>query len=306
MNDDISDEATGLAGRITLYYELAPTGDVHAGLLRTLLWLDTLRGKLSARGRNVQAVLRINDRTAISPANANLRSPEKWYRHCDDVGFRDTGLSFLDFFNQRIASVLSAMSLKHVRVLRVSDLMRRTAFRRRLWRVIRQESVVRSVLRVPQSREIVFPYSGDPRRKFTSRFIWIGDLPFCYDVVERTFTAVDEDLNGGFVQFRLESALTWAYFDRCIDFHGDDHAAAFRSSRRLLLTVRPQADVREALVNTIIADDAGVLRKSKANFTPVLDLIELFSAESVRTALLSFKRRSQISEKAILARLKAG
>ena len=57
--------------RVTMYYSLAPSGSLHLGNLRVLVFMDYVLSLLKSKGYDAESVLEIGDREVLNKTRDN-------------------------------------------------------------------------------------------------------------------------------------------------------------------------------------------------------------------------------------------
>lgn len=261
------------ATQIVLCYELAPTGRIHPGIVRTLLYADTLRKLLEADGCASRLVVRVNDRAGSKdrPSSSELGVVLAGPLPAKGV----SGVSALEQLLKELSACSRHFGVHIDQIDLVSKLYASDTFRRLTREVIKNAAAVRHLLSKYQTTPpVLFRPLCAACRHMYSADLPTNSLDGCGTYRCRrcgyvgTFSAEESD---GLFAFKLESALMWEYYQADVDLHGQDHIEAFESSCAIatLLSWRVPFAGR---VNLTFNSAGKKLSKSRDNFVPVVEL----------------------------------
>ncbi len=295
-----------------LYYELAPTGSFHPGLLRTSLQIQSLKDSLNKAGLAARCVLRLNDRYVLrsidysTEVGGHLMIPLTMVP--SPIGGHD---NFCQWSINDICAALEACDCKFDEVRYVSELYDSQEFKDLAAdALLEKDSLLRYIGDHQQSRPSFFspvcPRCSRMYAGFTESMSGQGvgiyrcsacELRFRFDVLK----------SPGLINFKIETALTWRILGVSVDVHGTDQRAAARVSAGVYkILFQDEAPLRHC-VNCVLGSDGKIMHKSRRNFRPVLsyspeertELIRVLGLLPVNSlvAMESIERRMRASAK---------
>lgn len=268
-------------------YELAPTGRVHAGIVRTLLYAEKLRRELAAMGKTGRMVLRVNDRAAekgTGDKTVGDGAALAAFLPARGVPARSALEQLLE--ELEVCSKRFGTAIDHVEF--VSTVYTNPRFRTLLSRCLTRANDIRQQLARHQASDVVLfrPLCARCRRMYCA--VVTGEASSgrgVYVCRKCGYSELfDAGLSEGLLAFKLESAVMWEYFHAEVDLHGQDHIEAYEASAALATTLglrRPLA----GRVNLTFNSQSQKVSKSDNNFVPVVDLDQRQTAELRRLIL---------------------
>lgn len=260
--------------RVVLSYELAPTGRVHAGIVRTLLYADSIRQEFKAAGCSTDFILRIND----VAAEKSLKTDQNPNGAGIAARMRDRDnpeITAMERLQMDLGDTLAAFNIDVSRIERVSDIYLNPRFHSILEAIAHQAPRVRAILTRDISKEatLFHPVCANCSRLYgASLETGFAALSGSYRCRNCNFEGVfDARTSRGLLAFKVESAAMWSYLEADIDLHGQDHIEAYETS----VKIAAQLSTRIAIpgrVNLTFNSMGEKVSKSRNNFVPVTEL----------------------------------
>lgn len=280
-----------------LFYELAATGLVHAGILRTLLRIDSVRAELVKRGLKARFVFGLSDRAALKSTNY-LDKPRPFLgRQLKDVPSPEpTAESYFDWSCLDIRKTVSDYDI------RVDEFLSDDAFYqseryRSLTReaLLKKREVIETLAKFQKEPRLFQPLCSNCRKMYCCAVSDITpDGEGWYHCHNCEFSsAFSIYTNGGLLSFKLELAIKWEWLGVDMHFTGIDHLPAIQSSREVSAVLFRERPIHFYLLNLTSQGEGGVMHKSLRNFTPVTHLSAAEKRE-LRRRLISTPDRSQL------------
>ncbi len=260
--------------QVILCYELAPTGRIHAGIVRTLLYADTLRNLLAQTGSSSRLIIRVNDRagnkerpSSSTGAGASLAAsmPAKG----------GIGTSALEQLLTELSTCAAHFGVQIDQVDLVSTVYANERFRGLARKLIGQAAAIRNALSRCQTTSVVLfrPLCA------VCRCMYSAELPAASWDGHGTYNCLRCSHSGSFsaesseglFAFKLESALMWEYYRADVDLHGQDHVEAFQTSSAITTLMSWHVPLA-GRVNLTFNTDGQKLSKSRDNFVPIVEL----------------------------------
>ncbi|MET0869230.1 MAG: hypothetical protein ABWY35_14090, partial [Pseudorhodoplanes sp.] len=147
----LTDRCAG-RGRCRIYFDLAPSGNVHPGILRALLYARQLSAQLGQAGIRTETLIRVNDRApvrgSLSAERRGAQPNRRWRDFHDPVD----GRSWPALFCEELEAILRALGFE-AQVLEATSLYRDPAFQELAWKIINLHRFF------PQMQQTVYPVS---------------------------------------------------------------------------------------------------------------------------------------------------
>jgi lysyl-tRNA synthetase class I len=260
-----------------LYYELAPTGLVHSGILRTLIRLNTLRNLLIERGLNVVSVLRLNDRYVLK-SSRHLLNPSP-HINSQLINVPSPEPSFSSYFDWSKADIQKAIKMFGITIdkfLLVSGMYQSNEFKGLIKEVLLKKTEVLRIISDSQKAptSIFHPLCTNCQKMYYDE---VSDISLngkgeyvCKNCGHKSQFSVYE--NQGLLAFKIEIALTWKFLGVSMDFHGLNHVGATECAEKIYTLLFRMSPPLSYVVNLTIGADHKVVRKSLGNFIPVTGL----------------------------------
>lgn len=291
------------ASEINIYYELAPTGLVHLGILRTMLRMNEIRHLLIQEGLNPKTILRINDRYVFHQ-NLNLQDANSFegvklgHIHSPSSKYEN----FLEWSVDDIKKVIDIFDIKIDRLFYIDDLYKSPKFQELIWSSFDQRNFIEKIIRMSAKKPKDFFHpacDGCGRMYFTSlnivKNICKYSCSFCgYN------GNISPDINGGLVTFKWETALTWKYCNIHVDIHGANHQRAAITSLRIFTELFNSHPPSFYELNLTLGNDGKAMSKSKANFIPVSKLAKMYGVKKVKDFLKGADDKILLKESKLL------
>lgn len=259
--------------RPTLGLELAPSGRVHPGIVRTLLYAKAVQDCLASHDKQADILIRVNDLAAI-------RDGERGARALGRPLIMDATTAIgQDPLQQLLADLdccQATFSIRISRIVRSSECYDDQAFRSLL---------VKSLAQAPTIEEVLRRRQRHPGPLFTPlctacRHLYSVDL-LPADAGHGWYRCRNCGAEGGYdvatsaglVGFKLESALIWRYLDISADVHGQDHVEAYDVAAELSRVIHGAPPVA-GRVNSTFNNAGEKVSKSRRNFLPVAEMDE--------------------------------
>ena len=271
------------AGTCRIYYDLAPSGSVHQGILRTLLYAQQLSVELRDAGIRCELTIRINDRAPVRGGpSADERHADigRRWRDCSDP---HSGRSWPELFREEIEAILAALNFK-ARVLDASAIYTDAAFQDFAWSITARHRFF------PGMDGVVHPVSAETgRRILWSDVFWSDDRLMARDPDQPSPVFVSRDFGGGLIGYRLETALMWRHFGFDLDLHAANQSFNYRGSVQISQTLFGSHAVSPRL-GIVLGEDGKMMSKSRCNFVPVVDTLRDDGAFDALAAGLSAQK----------------
>lgn len=268
-----------VGGRYVIFYELAPTGMVHVGVLRTLIRMKQLRTALLESGEQVVSILRVNDRAALRCADSHSHSHD--YRGFPLTRVPSPIPGHESYYHWSVADILRVLDLYSIpfdRVCTMTDVCEIDAFRQgvslALQRLDEVLDRVSDSQRVPP--EFFRPSCDSCGRTYYAKVLTL-DSSGCGMYVcsvcgyEGTFSVFE---NRGLITFKIEMALTWKALDVSFDCHGVNHYEAVNTSRTMYRALGFGEPPGTCMVNITLGPDGKMVSKSRGNSKAVSQMTD--------------------------------
>ncbi|HHT9106173.1 MAG TPA: hypothetical protein ACFYD7_09905 [Candidatus Wujingus californicus] len=265
-----------------LYYEFAPTGLLHAGILRTMLRVEKTRSLAIQKGLAVKAILGIGDRTALKK---QLHFPN-FEKHINsqlvDIPNPVTNIgTYYDYFCEDIYRTVKKYNIHFDQYIRIGELYESDTLRDVLDKIFGQQSNILSILANSQRNPptIFFPKCEKCGKMYYSRVqSFDQDGQSKYVCNNCNYNGICSILkNRGAFTFKLEMAIIWRLLGVDFQFAGQDHYEAIMVAQKIYNILFGNLQVIPYIVNLTITDGKNVARKSLGNFRPVSNLNPLES-----------------------------
>lgn len=260
-----------------LFYELAPTGLVHAGLLRTLLRAHQVKMELTRSDLRARFILGLSDRAALKASNY-LPNPEP-YLGCQLKNVPSPEPTARSYFDWSCSDILRAVDEYEISVddFLYDDTFYCSAEYRRLTAevLLMKCEVVRALARSQRTAPRIFqPVCSNCGKMYRSVVSDIGPdgegWYRCHNCgFESGFSIYS---NGGLLSFKLELAVKWNWLKVDLHFTGVDHFPAVQSGKMVSEIVFHSAKTNFYFLNLTIQGNRGVVHKSLGNFSRVTGL----------------------------------
>lgn len=257
-------------------YELAPTGRVHAGIVRTLLYAEDIRRRAATNAKTCHLVLRLNDRAAQK--GTRVDSLMVGAEIAANMPARtSTSLTAIQQLREDIDVCATRFGVRIEQIQLVSTLYKDPKFLGIVNHALERAEDIRRELCHRQTAPVTLfhPLCGRCQRMYCAvptLESWVGKGVYrCRACGHRdVFNATSSE---GLLAFKLESSMMWEYFDAKVDLHGQDHIEAFDASAALssMLSYRTPLLGR---TNLTFNSAGKKVSKSADNFVPVAELNE--------------------------------
>jgi len=257
-----------------LYYELAPTGNVHPGILRTFIRMNAVRNLLINEGAKVSSLLRINDRYILK----SIKYPPNISKYIDNQlkdapspveGFRN----FFEWSKTDIENVIKLFDIKIDTTYLVSEMYKSEKFKKLIEKVILKKKKILEILSESQKSEpqIFHPICSNCKKMYhltVSELNSRGEGRYiCKNCGNQSKFSVYK--NPGLLAFKIETALTWKFFNISMDFHGLNHVEAVKCSKKIFKELFDSEPPLSYVVNLTLGRDHKMASKSHCNFKPI-------------------------------------
>jgi lysyl-tRNA synthetase class I len=252
-------------GRCRVYFDLAPSGRVHPGILRALLYARQLSGELAQAGIGCEILIRVNDRApvrgGVSAERRNAQPGRRWRDFSDPA----TGKAYPELFRDELDAILRAIGVD-ARVLDASTIYNDPAFQNLAWEIVDRHRFF------PQMRQTVYPVSRATGRMYVTETIWRDGRLTALCLESRQSQIVARDFDGGLIGYRLENALMWRHFGIDLDLHAANQSFNYHGSAQISHALFGAIAVPPRL-GIVLGDDGKMVSKSRCNFLPVFEAI---------------------------------
>lgn len=256
-----------------LYYELAPTGYVHAGIIRTMLHLEKIKSELIKKGFNVSSMLRINDRYVLKSKNYIDKS--RFYFNTPLLYTPSPVSKYSNFLEWGISEIFSSMEkfeLKFDKIFFVSEMYESKGFKDLVDIFYLKKDKVTKYLGGGQNKikPLFHPLCEKCKKIYYAETSLINQFMngkyICkYCGCESTYLIHE---NKGLISFKIETALTWKYINADIDFHGTNHEDVAKFSEKIYEILFNDSPPLLYEINVTLGNDKKMLSKSKKKFLP--------------------------------------
>ncbi len=217
-------ERCAARGRCRVYFDLAPSGEVHPGILRALLYAQQLSGELAQAGIGCETLIRVNDRAPVraraSAERRNAQSGRRWRDFADLA----SGKTYPELFRDELDAILRAIGFD-ARVFDASSIYGDPAFQDLAWDIVDRHRFF------PQMRQTVYPVSRATGRMYVTDTIWRDGQLTALCLESRQTQIVSRDFDGGLIGYRLENALMWRHFGIDLDLHAANQSFNYQRQR---------------------------------------------------------------------------
>lgn len=263
------------SGTHNICYELAPTGALHAGIVRTLLFGQRIIRECDENGLSAKFLIRINDLAPQKPMQRTIASIQGLYSAASQPSWRKNHRSALEQLKSEIADVCHRLRLNVSEIILVSDIYRSTKFRTFLARSLEHSFAIEDKLASLKSSpvQLFFPYCPSCSRIHSSapsRHSSINSTTYKCCVCQTTYH-YNPLANKSLITFKLELALIWQSLNVSIDLHGQDHAEAFHAALTICDLCGFNVKPAPGRVNSSFNGQRKKLSKSQFNSKPVVD-----------------------------------
>lgn len=252
-------------GRCRIYFDLAPSGNIHPGILRALLYARQLSVQLAQAGIRTETLIRVNDRAptrgGVSAERRDAPSNRRW---CD---FRDpvSGRSWPALFCEELEAILHALNFD-AQVLEASHHYGDMAFQDLAWDIINRHRFI------PYMEQAIYPVSRATGRMYLTKTIWHGDRLTALCIETQQTQIVSRDFDGGLIGYRLENALIWRHFGIDLDLHAANQSFNYQASGQISNALFDTVSAAPRL-GIVLGENGKMVSKSRCNFVPVIDTI---------------------------------
>jgi len=260
-----------------LFYELAPTGLVHAGLLRTLLRVHEVKTELARLGMRARFILGLSDRAALKTTRY-LPNPEP-YIGCQLRDIPSPEPAAKSYFDWSRADILRAIDEYEIEVddFLYDDAFYCSAEFRKLTKqaLLKKQEIVRTLALSQKTAPYLFqPICSNCGKMYqcvVSEINVCGEGNYnCQNCgFESTFSIYN---NRGLLSFKLELAVKWEWLKVDMHFTGIDHLPAVQSGKMVGEVIFHSSRVNFYFLNLTVQDARGVMHKSLGNFSPITRL----------------------------------
>ena len=263
----------GTRGRCRIYFDLAPSGQVHPGILRALLYVRQLSVELSAAGIGCETLIRVNDRAPVrSGVSAERRNAQSGRRWCDFVD-PASGKTYPELFRDELDAILHAIGFD-ARVYEASAIYGDPAFQDLAWEIVDRHRFF------PQMRQTVYPVSRATGRVYVTDTVWRDDQLTALCLESRQSQIVSRDFDGGLIGYRLENALMWRHFGIDLDLHAANQSFNYQSSVQISYALFG-AIAAPPRLGIVLGDDGKMVSKSRCNFVPVIETMLKYELDAL-------------------------
>jgi len=252
-------------GVCRIYFDLAPSGNVHPGILRALLYARQLTVQLAQAGIRTETLIRVNDRapvrSGVSAQRRGASSNRRWRDFVDPV----SGRSWPTLFREELEATLYALGFD-AHVLEASSLYSDPAFQDLAWDIIDRHRFF------PQMRQTIYPVSRATGRMYVTDIIWHDGRLTALCLESRQTQIVSRDFDGGLIGYRLENALMWRHLGIDLDLHAANQSFNYSASAQISDALFGAVAAAPRL-GIVLGDDGKMVSKSRCNFVPVIDTV---------------------------------
>ena len=284
-------------GTVILYYELAPTGLVHLGVLRSLLRIKELKEYFNNRGNDIKLILRINDRY-VSKNNKNLKDSSKYEGvQLRNVPSPEAGFSsFLDWSLNDIYHIIETYDIAFDQILFVDDMYKSKQFQQLIWDTVRRYNELEKIIgeSIKQYPQLLHPLCNKCMRMYGTNIVKDNDVYLYHCTYCNNDGKINSHINDGLISFKWETALTWKFLNVSIDTHGLNHLNAAEVSKKIYQELFDIEAPQFFTINLTMGDRNSIVSKSQANFVPVSLLTRNYGKEYI------IEKLAKVNDKTLL------
>ncbi|MCI0560111.1 MAG: hypothetical protein MN733_16600 [Nitrososphaera sp.] len=276
-----------------IYYELAPTGNVHPGIVRSLLYISSIASAVEQNGIKARIVIRLNDRSAVR-VSLRSRVVTQWvgmrYADIGNCWFKE---SLYQMFCREVQEIVERLRLFGVEYITVTQIYENSQFQDLLWCNLKKVYELWSRRKV--SRQMFYPLVQATRKLYTTEIFWEGNAPIYRYLETGECGPITRSISGGLLAFKLEAALMWRHLDVDLDVHATNHLESFKVSVDLFKQLYDDAAPLAPRLGVILGSDHRMMAKSRGNFEPVIDTLATGEFENLVNTLRRRKCWKDIS-----------
>ena len=264
----------------SIYYEVAPTGRPHLGILRCLVYIRNIASAMRENGIDSHITLRMNDRSAVTPSRARgLLSYFRGYQYKDLT--RPDGKSLFECADEEFTKVARYVLGPEIAISYVSEIYSREEFIDIVWGNLEKFSSWQA------GRQLFYPKATSSSKLYDTR-TWRSGTGFEYETTDHLeWGSVNSDVNGGLYAFRVENVACWKLFSVDLDIHADNHTSVFKECAVFFAELFETEPPLASHIGLSIALDGRMCAKSEGNGLPVLDLIEKYGERAISVLALA-------------------
>ncbi|MDP1726071.1 MAG: hypothetical protein Q8M15_04765 [Bacteroidota bacterium] len=254
-----------------LYFEFAPSGFIHVGIIRVLFSMNKIKNRLKSLGIEAKLIIGIQDRYTIKSNNHFHAEEALNNKQLVDVKSPyDNTKNYLEFFTSDFINSLNKFNLTIDEIKHVSDLYKKenltTYFTGLLQKQVHAMEKIKSFQNhIPT---LYFPKCDSCGKMYESDVNEIdADYKFSYKCKNCGNESTSSLLqNNGAFTFKIEAAIKFSIFNIDIQFAGLDHYDALKVSSEInqLIFGKP-FDKQFYIVNMVLNNFGEVIHKSKGN-----------------------------------------
>ncbi|MEM7492872.1 MAG: hypothetical protein AAF296_05780 [Pseudomonadota bacterium] len=232
--------------------ELSPTGSLHAGTLRLLIFAEEVREHARVTyGISVEHVIRINDLAPEKQTSEPLSHGRKIAAHHVE---ERASANRLETLEEELRMLYEATGWPLPSLIRVSEIYQQDLFRSLIRDCASRSDLIISILSnyKKSSVGLVYPICtscdriqyGFPKYLDSSGAEWV--CPDCS--APNTFSC---SKSPKILTFKVEQALAWQILGASVDLHGQDHIEAFNASLEIATALELKFLPSAARVNLV-------------------------------------------------------
>ncbi|GAG62300.1 unnamed protein product [marine sediment metagenome] len=260
--------------KAVLFYEFAPTGKLHAGILRTLIRMNDVLEYLDSMDINTTSILSIADQVALKEQNHFPNFNQFKNRQLNKIPNPITGKgSYSDYFLDDIKKTIKYFKIKIDRYENVSKYYSKKmlySFVPLIYK--KQDEIIFILSKYQKSRPALFHPKCEKCGLLYQGTIYRINSLGCSDFkcTNCGYSSLISIINNvGIFPFKLETAIKWKLLNVDVQFVGIDHKDAIKASIELYENLFGKCNIIPYFLNLTISEGNEVVRKSLGNYKPV-------------------------------------
>jgi lysyl-tRNA synthetase class I len=258
------------------YFEFAPTGRAHAGLVRNVVRLQQTQCAAIKAGMKPSTLLGVGDRAAMRRVPRG--DPRLELADCQlrDIRVPEGSTTYYDEFLRDVLKASSALGVEFDQVRRLGDLYESELLRSVYLTICDvQEGLLAKLSRHQATPPaLYYPKCASCGRLYTSAVRKLepegGGVYTCakcgYQSEFSVFT------NNGTFSFKIEMALIWKWLEVDVQWVGEDHIEGMNAAKAVYELLFGACEVLLYVVNMVSGDGKSVAHKSRENFRPISEM----------------------------------
>lgn len=265
----------GISSPGALCFELAPTGRIHPGILRTLAFAERIQQTFLTFGKSIEFVVRVNDLAPEKGASISQYSIGRRIAASVPSNVREESTALQSLICE-LSVLYDRIGYLRPKIILMTELYAKSGFRESLNCVYNNRVEIHRILSKYKNgrTDIFYPICPECHRIHSVDFddIQQGRECMCACRACGNVFLFDALESIALVSFKVELALVWNALNACIDLHGQDHIEAYGVSTEIFHAIGYSSPPLPARVNLTFNSDGQKISKSECNFPPVLDM----------------------------------